>query len=228
MTAAILKQASAHASGIRSLSVPDAPATVAEIAVDPHAEELTVLHGEIARLTAERAQAARQTERTAARHEEALAAVRDEGFRDGLAAADSREGERLEALRTGLADEALRFGDRLAALDTLAVAIARAALDKMFARSDAMDEMVTAALSRHVATITDHSVLTVRVSADDFPDPATLEGAMRAIGGRVSVTSDDSLPAGACRIAARLGHVDLDIPAQRSALFDLLDAMAAA
>ncbi len=226
--AAILKQASADPSGIRSLSVPDAPATVAEIAVDPRAEELTALHGEIARLTAERAQAAIQAERIAARHKDALAAVRDEGFRDGLAAADRRENERLEALRTGLADEALRFGDRLAALDTLAVAIARAALDKIFARSDAMDEMVAAALSRHLATITDHSLLAVRVSADDFPDPATLERAMRAIGRPVSVTSDDMLPPGACQIAARLGHVDLDIPAQRAALFALLDTMAAA
>jgi len=228
MMVAILKQASVDAMAIRRLSVPDTPAPVAIVAVDPHAEELAALRGEIARLTAERTQVATQAKRTAVRHEEALADAREDGFRDGLAAAEGREDERLEALRIGLMNEARRFGERLAMLNTLAVAIARAALDKMFTRSEAMDAMVVAALSRYVATLTDHTLLAVRVSADDFPDPATLERAMRAIGGQVSVTSDDALSAGACRIAARLGHVDLDIPAQRAALFDLLDAMAEA
>lgn len=228
--AAVIKHA-AEAGGVRSLA---APVRRMVEAPDPRDEALATLRAGTARLEAELAEvrraAADAADQLRDEHEVAVERAREEayseGHRAGAATVETREGERAAILGAGLAAEVERFGERLVALDGIAAALARACLDRVFARPEAMAMMVAAALERHMATLRDHSALAVRVSGADFSDTGTLEAAARAGGARATVTIDPDLPAGACRIAARLGHVDLDVPAQWAALARLLDTMA--
>lgn len=230
--AAVIKQA-ATPGAIRALV---APVRHAVSVVDPRDEELAVLRAERARLEAEIAATRTAAARAAAAADDDLdaavtrarEAALDEGRRAGLAAAEMRETDRVAAVADGVAAEATRLAARLEALDGLAASLARACLDRMFARPDAMAGMVTAALERHCLALRDGAALDVRVSGADFADTAALDAAVRAAGARATVSIDLDLPAGACRIAARLDRVDLDVPAQWAELARLLDGMAGA
>lgn len=195
-----------------------------------------MLRAEVARLAAELTRALDKASRTAeASQDDAAAAVaqaRDEALKEGrkagLAAAEGREGERLAALKDGIAAEADLFRAKLDTLDGLAAALARACLDRMFSESERMGDMIAATLARHVEILRAHTVLAVTVSGADFDNTRAVEATLRGTGNGASVSIDPDLPAGACRMTARLGQIDLDVSAQWATLARLLDEMAGA
>ncbi|KQN21424.1 hypothetical protein ASE86_14455 [Sphingomonas sp. Leaf33] len=229
---AVIKQAG-ETGPVRSLACP--PPLMA-VRIDPRDEAIAALVAErdtlAADLNAARAALALAETQTGEALAAAVVAARDaayaEGRREGLAVVKTREADRVAAIARGVAEEAARFEERFALIDSLAAALARACLDRIFARPDAMAAMVTDALARHVATLRDDTVLSVRVSGTDFADTVALDEAVRTAGARATVAIDRDLPAGACRVAARLGQVDLDVPAQWDVLARLLDDMATA
>lgn len=203
---------------------------------DPRDEELVVLRAEVARLAAELTRVIGEASRAAdAARDDAAAAVartRDEALKEGrkvgIAASEGREGERLAVLKDGIAAETDRFRGKLDALDGLAAALARACLARMFSESEEMGDMVAATLARHVDVLRDQTVLAVTVSGADFDDTYAVEATLRATGNGATVSIDPDLPSGACRMTARPGRIDLDVPAQWSTLAELLDGMAGA
>lgn len=204
---AVLKQM--EATTVRALIAPPLP-----VAVD----EAQQLRADIAALRADAARAAEAVKTAIAKAcEEGLA----EGRKAGIASVERSERERVELLAEGLAAEATRLSERLQALDGLAAALARACLDRVFARPEAMAAMVADALNHRLALLTDRTGLTVRVSGKDFTD-------VTALAGHGDVTIDPDLPSGACRIGVRLGQIDLDVPKQWAAIAQALDEMAGA
>ncbi len=204
---AVLKQTEATA--VRALVAPPMPVAVDE--AERLRAEITTL-----RTAADRAAEAAKVAIAKAR-EEGLT----EGHKAGIAAVERSERERVDLLAKGLTEEAVRLADRLQALDGLAAALARACLDRVFARPEAMAAMVGNALDHRLALLRDRTGLTVRVSGADFTDTA-------ALAGRGEVTIDPDLPAGACRIGVRLGRIDLDVPGQWAVISRALDEMAGA
>lgn len=224
---AVIKQAEGI-NGVRQLA---GPPPLTAILVDPRDEAIALLQAERDTLAAQLAEAGDRIARADAQARDRIGAAREEalseGHRAGLAAAETREAERVAAIARGMTQALAQFDARLAATEGLAAALARACLDRVFTRPDAMTAMVTQALVRHLAALRDDAVVTVRVSGADFPDGETLAAAVRE-SGRVTVAIDRDLPSGACRVEARLGQVALDVPEQWSVLARLLDEMAAA
>ncbi|WP_341208797.1 hypothetical protein [uncultured Sphingomonas sp.] len=162
-----------------------------------------------ATLAAERLAAAR----AAAAAREAVAEARRVGR--GEAVADDRR--RVTLLAEGIASAQAAWRERLEATDRLAAQLAALVLARMFGACDDWAEPVTRALTEQVAQIGAHAIVAVTVSAADFADEAALAA---TVGLRTaSVTRDAALPAGACRIALRLGQVEID-PARQWAAFE--------
>lgn len=143
-----------------------------------------------------------------------------------MAAAQVQEDGRVTAIAAGVGDAATNLAERLNAIDGLAAALARACLERVFARPDAMAAMVTDALRRQMQMLHDDAMLAVRVSNVDFTETTSIEAMARESGARLAVTIDPDLPAGACRIEARLARIDIDVPGQWATLAAALDAMA--
>ncbi len=204
---AVLKHADATV--VRALIAPPMP-----IAPD----ETVLLRTEIAALRADAVRAAEAAKAAIAKaREEGLA----EGRKAGIASVERTERERVDLLAKRLGEETTRLSDRLQALDGLAAALARACLDRVFARPEAMAAMVGNALDHRLAMLRDRTGLTVRVSGADFTDAA-------ALAGYGEVTIDPDLPTGACRMGVRLGRIDLDVPGQWAVIARALDGMAGA
>ncbi len=181
-------------------------------------DEAERLRAELAALRADAVRAAEAASVAIAKaREEGLA----EGRKAGIVSVERSERERIDLLAKGLAAEAQRLSERLQALDGLAAALARACLDRVFARPEAMAAMVADALDHRLGMLRDRAGLTVRVSGNDFTDAASLVG-------HGEITIDPDLPSGACRIGVRLGRIDLDVPQQWSAIAQALDEMAGA
>ncbi|MEN2747884.1 hypothetical protein [Sphingomonas sp. T9W2] len=177
-----------------------------------------LLRAEIVALRADATRAAEAAKIAIAKaREEGLA----EGRKAGIASVERSERERVDLLAKGLAAEAKRLSERLEALDGLAAALARACLDRVFARPEAMAVMVLDALDHRLAMLRDRTGLTVRVSGNDFTDAA-------ALAGHGEVMIDPDLPSGACRIGVRLSQIDLDVPQLWAAIAQALDEMAGA
>ncbi|HEU0065780.1 MAG TPA: FliH/SctL family protein [Sphingomonas sp.] len=200
--------------GVRRFAAGHVPAP----AVDPATEH--------ARLTEALAQAQADTKAAA---DVAHAAGRAEGHRAGLAAAVRQDAARRDALDAGIARALAQFDEALTACERLAAALARAALAKAFAPSDTIAEPVLATIARNAALFRDAGAVAIRVSAADFADAgAAQDVAERGTGAPIVVTIDPALPAGACRVTARLGTIDLGLDTQWSALAALLDDLARA
>lgn len=150
--------------------------------------------------------------------EQALGAERRESKRliaearaAGRQEATSDDARRIEALKKGLADAVGAWTARLAQIDGLAAGLAAAGLAKAFGEGVDPSALVALTLSHHVERLERHAVVSVGVSSHDFPAVTDVEALAAATGlhaARVAARPD--LPAGACRIALRLGEVELD------------------
>jgi len=183
----------------------DRDAPVETAAPDPRLSEL---EAEIARLEAALASQKREAAR-------AVEAARTEG-REAAVAADA---SRTALVERGLAEARAAWDKRLDELELLAVAMARAALAKMFGESSDLGKLVTRTVAHHLAGLAADSVVGVRVSADDFPGDA-----LDALSGRIDLartrlTIDPDLDAGGCRIDLKLGAIDVE-PARQWAILD--------
>ncbi|MEH3123277.1 MAG: hypothetical protein PGN16_15070 [Sphingomonas phyllosphaerae] len=152
-------------------------------------------------------------ERAATAAREAIAEAR----RAGRSEAVADEQRRLQLLTEGIAAAEAAWRERLDATDRLAAQLAALVLSRMFGACDDWAEPVMRALAEQVVKIGAHAIVAVTVSAGDFADDAALAAAVALPA--ATVTRDAALPAGACRIALRLGRVEID-PARQWAAFE--------
>lgn len=167
------------------------------------AARMDAMRGEIEALEKQLADA-----RAAATRAEAKA--REEGRRDGQAAALQDDGKRLVVLSEGVSAACAAWNDRIGGIDGLAAAVARSAMAKLFHGCDDHGDFVVGMIARQMGHLRREAVLSIRVSAEDFPDaPSLVELASRAATGPVEIVRDGDLATGQCRIDLQLGHLDL-------------------
>lgn len=190
---------------------------------DPRLDELEARVAELEQaIEAERRQSAEMVEAERRQSAAAIAAARVAG-RDEAKADDAA---RIALIGQGVADAVAAWRDRLAGIDGLAATLAAAALAKMFGDSPDLAALTARTLAHHLDRLDRHAVVSVSVSALDFPDETVLAAlALRAGLAPACVTARQELPAGACRLALRLGEVELDPIAQWAVLDRALQAM---
>jgi flagellar biosynthesis/type III secretory pathway protein FliH len=198
----------------------------------PHAQEANAFAPRNAVVTTEQYEALRsdleQTQqasaaRVVAAHEEGLAAGQKTGFDEGYAAAVLDDARRTEMTRAGINTALEQFARATEALEPLALAIAEAALAKVFGNPDAdRCALVHDIVRCQVAQLAEHRVLRVMVSAADFPSDLVLRqrfGDMQD----VAVTREATMLSGGCVLSLEFEHVDAGLEAQWTAIQQVLD-----
>lgn len=162
-------------------------------------------------------------------HEAAVAAAEAAGRASGFAEGEAAKGEALARLEAA-ADRALdHFRADLRGMETLAVALSKAALAKVFGDDRDMPQRVTRLVRRQIEALERDAVLGIDVAAADFPDAAALDDLGRAAGiDGIEVRALETLDGGDCRIRLRLGELDVGLGQQWSRLSALLDETLAA
>ena len=156
-----------------------------------------------------------------------IAAAFAEGREAGDAQAVTREEERLAALTKTL--EAARQAHRAALerVEALALAVAQAALARVFGDRSRHAELVADSLRHQLAQLDRTLVTQIRVSPHDFADAAALS-ALAAQIPDIALQADPALATGDCAIDLQLGRIEAGMDEQWQRLSDLLDSLVTA
>lgn len=161
-----------------------------------------------------------ELEAAASSHEDELEqrarAAFERGIEDGIQRATRAEAERIALLKGGIDTARDAFIARIASLDSLAAEVALVGLERVLGDPTRHAELVVETIRHRLTSIAQGSLVGIRVSADDFRDPALLDTVRRALdtAPSVSLVADPQLPAGACVIDLTLGKLDAGIPRQ--------------
>ncbi|MXN76545.1 hypothetical protein GR157_17605 [Burkholderia sp. 4701] len=148
--------------------------------------------------------------------EQRARAAFEQGIEDGIQRATRAEAERLALLKAGIGAACDVFMARIASLDALAAEVALVGLERVLGDPARQAELVVDTIRHRLTSIAQGSLVGIRVSADDFTDPALLDAARRTLdtAPSVSLAADPQLPSGACVIDLTLGKLDAGIPRQ--------------
>lgn len=223
----IIKLRDADHATVRSLSLTGASAPAQEppeAAVDP---ELAALRLQVSALSQQVKHRDTEIEQLKHQVEAARRSGEAEGRQAGLASADARIAERLAALDAGVGRATERFAQEVAALEALAVALAHEGLAKVLDDPAAYRDLVSATIRAHLRRLEGQALMSVAVSAADFPTGSDLADLAAHIGSPgLDVAASDDLPAGGCRIGLRLGALEVGIPQQWEKLSATLRSLA--
>ncbi|WP_176317478.1 hypothetical protein [Burkholderia vietnamiensis] len=163
-------------------------------------------------------------EAAAAGHEAELAqsaqTAFERGIEDGIRQVAHAEAERLSLLKAGIDAARDTFIARLASLEKLAAEVALVGLERVLGDPTRHAELVIETVRHRLTSIAHESLVGIRVSADDFRDPARLDTVRHTLdtAPSVSLVADPQLPAGACVIDLTLGKLDVGIPRQLASI----------
>lgn len=124
------------------------------------------------------------------------------------------------------AEQALaRFAEELGAMEGLAALLAQTCLDRLLLASEARSSLVCDLIRGQARALASEALVRVTVSASDFPSPEALAAVSAALGGRGGeIVADEALDSGDCRIALRLGTLEIGLGQQWGSLRVALDA----
>ena len=170
-----------------------------------------------------------EAERLVREGETEAVAAEARGRDTGLAEGQEAKAETLARLEAA-ADRALdQFRMDLRGMETLAVALSKAALAKVFGDDREMAHRVARLVRRQVEALDRDSVLRIEVAAGDFADATALdELAVDAGLEGIEIKAVEELDAGDCRIRLRLGELEVGLGQQWGRLSALLDETLAA
>jgi type III secretion protein L len=151
--------------------------------------------------------------------------ARGEGAREALAERSDAEAKGLEALRETLCACRSDWTQRLASWDAAAAGISRAVLERVFLGVEDRAELVKSAIAARLQALEAASVVRIRVSAEDFPEPYKLTAIADLVGPAVELAGDAALKSGSCVVDLKLGHLDLGLGQQWSRVAALLDQL---
>jgi len=159
----------------------------------------------------------------------ALVKAREDGRREGQELARRDDDKRLVVLGEGVAGAREAWEQRIGDLDGLAALVAQSAIAKLFDSCDSHADFVVGMIARQLRHLRHETVLTIRVSLEDFPDDVALAALGTGAGtGAIAVVRDDALDGGQCRIDLQLGHLDLCSRAQWREMSELLHELSGA
>ena len=154
-------------------------------------------------------------ERAVREHE--LKAAFSEGSAAGRREAADRNAEKLEALRKALEQVGQDLGAKLDEKADVAVAIARAALQRILGEDSARREMVGEIVRQMAADVAAETLVRIRVSAEDFESDQEIAVLARSLPG-ISIERQDALPGGSCLLDLTLGCIDASLDVQSRSL----------
>ncbi len=162
-----------------------------------------------------------------AEHETALAKAFAEGEDAGRSAAESEfedsRAEALAALEKAMLAAGEDFSASLENFGQLAAQVALEALKILVDDKEAFSAILRSAIARQLSAIDAAAIVSVTISRSDFPDSREvleLETALSAPAG--SLRLSDDMPAGNCRIALKVGTVELDLARSWSEISGIL------
>ncbi|MBR8498815.1 hypothetical protein, partial [Burkholderia cenocepacia] len=105
-------------------------------------------------------------------------------------------------------------------LEALSAEVALVGLERVLGDPARHAELVIDTVRHRLTSIAQESLVGIRVSADDFRDPARLDTVRHMLdtAPSVSVVVDPQLPGGACVIDLTLGKLDIGIPRQLASI----------
>jgi len=135
------------------------------------------------------------------------------------------ETERIAALRDGIANARRTVADHLKSLDSLAIDIARVALEKVLGDTSRYADLVTSTVRHRVGMLATGAALEIRVAQADFPDATALDRLEAEIPAMppVKLVADPALAEGACIVGLALGKIDASIALQHERIAATLD-----
>jgi flagellar biosynthesis/type III secretory pathway protein FliH len=153
------------------------------------------------------------------------------GKADGQATFERNEAERLQALEAALATLVEEGRAQFKHIERLALLLCETSLEAVFDRYGDLKELTTRAIGHQMRGLRRETILSLRVSASDFPDETVLSDLEQRLGlqgSQVRLESDAKMEAGEGVIVLRLGHVEISLPEHWLSLQGALRAMAAA
>jgi flagellar biosynthesis/type III secretory pathway protein FliH len=185
-------------------AIPKKPAAATE--PTPVAEQRLTL-AEVEKLVAER---------VAQSSAKAAAKAHQEGFSAGVKSVESAQHQWLEKLQTGIDESVNKMDKKLVEVEQLAVELARLTLERVLGCDEARAQLLQEIVRHQMSTLSNATVLRVRLSEREmsrFPDlMIALEASYG--GGRIQIIQDAQLAAGDCVFELKLGQVDAGIDTQ--------------
>lgn len=149
--------------------------------------------------------------------DEGLERAREAGFEAGkIQGKESakEEGDAVaEWLQAALVSAETAFQDHLANEHDAAIAIAKSILAKVLGEVEDLSALVIQAAAQGRRDLAKSTLLTLRVSANDFRDPDALTSLTAAVG-QIKIEVDSTLASGACIFDLSLGELDASLPRQ--------------
>lgn len=159
----------------------------------------------------------------------------DQSFQDGLKEgrelgrkeADDGAAKALGRLGNGIERAIGLFERDLSKLETLAPAVAHAALARLIGRSDLHQDILTRSIAHHMTAIEAASIIRIEVSRRDFGDEEALARLGQAMGRPITdLSASNDLEAGGCRIKLSLGALEVGLEQQWAKLSTVLAGLA--
>lgn len=159
-------------------------------------------------------------------HDAAIAKVRAETRIEVQNAFRREEEKALALLEQALERARADVQMSLQSIDSLALALARTALETVFTPADDYCERIERAITHEIAALKRDIVVAIDVSPGDYAREDTLH-ALSARIGQVEIKTDAALARGACRLRLTHGEVEISLSAHwrnLKALFNDLDS----
>ena len=166
--------------------------------------------------------------KAAARHVKELELARAQGRDEARATHQRDDAAALAMLERGVSDALAHARARVDSLEQLALLLVETALEKVFTPNGDYRELTARAIARQLMQFRRSAMLRIAVSEHDFPEQRALEALSTRLGANVAMAGDPQLPAGACRIDLRLGHIDISLAEHWDALKAELRRLASA
>ncbi|HEV2818512.1 MAG TPA: hypothetical protein VGW40_14965 [Allosphingosinicella sp.] len=184
---------------------------------DPERERLAA---ELATLAA----ALSEREEAALLHAEELEAAYAEGREAGRKEAADDGAEALARIEAAAERALALFADELGEMETLAALLARTCLERLLLATEARAVLVRELIAGQAKALDAEAIVRVSVSAADFPRAEGLEAVAASLGSRrCEIIAADELDSGDCRIALRLGTLEIGLGQQWGRLRAVLD-----
>lgn len=144
-------------------------------------------------------------------HRQAEALARAEARLEAEAAYQTQDAQHLALLEHSLLAASEELMLQLRTLGDAAPLLCLVALEKVFGPSGSTPELVAQALTRQIEGLRRDALISVEVSAADFPDDDALSLLEKQISS-ISISAKADLDAGCCRITLRLGQIEISLP----------------
>jgi len=223
----LLKAGDSHAqTGVRPLVSP-ASAPADREAISPAASALSADKQRIAELELEIEKLTVRLLQEADSAKLHAATAFTEGEETGRAKAEKRERERLDRLAQTMTSAKAAHAMALEKLEVLSLAVAQAALARIFGDRSRYANMIADGIRHQLAQVDRALTTQIRVSAEDFRDAEAL-AALAGQNPDIPLHADPALKAGDCTINLQLGQVEAGIAQQWQRLSIVLDRLATA